>query len=123
MTLFAKKTLVSAVGCFNEIKPEHLLFLGYCLGQGDRLTIGVLGDALAAQKHENTVPHKVRQRALLNLNIAAKVTVIEDNIVEFLKREQPAIHCISSMDRGDTPVEAYCKSNGIEIVYVTRMKE
>jgi len=124
LPFFGRRTVVSTNGCFDGLHSGHYYFLGYCRAQGEKLVVGINSDKyIIRHKRLDPLPARQRQRALLNTGFIAKVVIFdEENPIEFLKREKPDVHCIGKEYKGKAPEEAYCKANGIKIVYVPRIR-
>jgi D-beta-D-heptose 7-phosphate kinase / D-beta-D-heptose 1-phosphate adenosyltransferase len=118
-----KRILVTCNGCFDGLHPGHMFFLGFCRGQGDRLIVGINADHyILTHKRPNPIPVEERKQVLMDLGIVESVDVFtENNPIEFIKRTEPHIHCISEEYR-DTAVELdMCIKRGIIVVYVPRI--
>lgn len=115
--------VVTANGCFDNLHDGHVYFLSFCLRQGDKLVVGINTDEyICRKKTMNMVSAEKRKQELLNLGFVDEVIIFpEDDPCNFIAKVNPQIHCIGMEYKGKAIEENFCKSRGIEIVYVPRV--
>jgi D-beta-D-heptose 7-phosphate kinase/D-beta-D-heptose 1-phosphate adenosyltransferase len=116
--------LVSCNGCFNGLHYGHLFYLGFALGHGDALVVGINDDSHIRQKKGYVpVPEAERVKALMDLGFIREVIVFhEPDPREFIKKVRPNIHCTGAEYQNGTCIEeSLCRELGIELVYVPRI--
>ena len=116
---------VTVNGCFNNLHPGHLFYLGFARAQGDELIVGINSSAYIRRvKQYEPQPEDARIAAILALNCVHSVHVFEeDTAVAFLMRVRPDVHCIGEEYRGVCSEEDWCGAYGVRVVYIPRVGE
>jgi rfaE bifunctional protein nucleotidyltransferase chain/domain len=89
-------TIAFANGCFDLLHVGHIRYLQAAAGEGDRLVVGVNGDAVAGQKGPGRPILRAEDRALLVAALRGVDYVVifdEPTVAPLLTLLRPDVHC------------------------------